>query len=68
MGWDLLHSDMVNLPVVHEATVLHNLRSRYVSPGTPSFMTSIGSILIVINPFEYLPELYGLDVVRQCVK
>jgi hypothetical protein len=55
-------ADMVNLPVVHEATVLHNLKQRYMSN---QFMTNIGSILIIINPFEYMPELYGLNVVRQ---
>ena len=56
------HADMVNLSVVHEATVLHNLKQRYMRSH---FMTNIGSILIVLNPFEYMSELYGLDVVRR---
>ena len=48
---NVTYSDMVNLPVVHQATVLHNLKQRYMSN---QFMTNIGSILIVINPFEYV--------------
>ena len=56
------YADMVNLPVVHQATVLHNLKQRYLAN---QFMTNIGSILIIINPFDYFPELYSLDVVRQ---
>ena len=56
------YSDMVNLPVVHQATVLHNLKRRYMSSN---FMTNIGSILIILNPFEFISELYGLDIVRE---
>ena len=56
------YSDMTCLPVVHRSSVLHNLRMRYIDGG---FQTAIGSILCIINPFEYHPEVYGMDVVHQ---
>lgn len=43
-----------------EAT--ENLRRRYVRD---EFMTAVGPILVVINPFKYHATKYGTDVIRR---
>ena len=53
-------SNMVQLLQVHEATILHNLQMRY---SHDEFMTSVGPILVVINPFQYIAHKYGMDIV-----
>ncbi|XP_072517059.1 unconventional myosin-IXAa isoform X2 [Salminus brasiliensis] len=46
------HDDLCNLPDLNEKTLLDNLRSRFKQE---KIYTYVGSILIVINPFKFLP-------------
>ena len=54
--------NMVDIVNVHESTILENLRRRYVRD---EFMTAVGPILVVINPFKYHATKYGTDVIRR---
>ncbi|KAH9260898.1 hypothetical protein BASA82_001081 [Batrachochytrium salamandrivorans] len=45
-------SDMVNLKELNDASIMHNLRMRYLQDD---IYTSIGDVLIAINPFKLLP-------------
>ncbi|KAJ8559335.1 hypothetical protein K7X08_003393 [Anisodus acutangulus] len=47
--------DMTELSYLHEPGVLHNLATRY---QLNKIYTYTGSILIAINPFQKLPDLY----------
>ncbi|MCD7467399.1 hypothetical protein HAX54_004819 [Datura stramonium] len=47
--------DMTQLSYLHEPGVLHNLATRY---QLNEIYTYTGSILIAINPFQKLPDLY----------
>lgn len=53
---DADHADLVALPHLHEASILHALRLRY---ARHAIYTHIGEILLSVNPFEPLPELYA---------
>ncbi|KAG7399471.1 hypothetical protein PHYBOEH_008843 [Phytophthora boehmeriae] len=55
------HRDLVALPHLHEASILNALRLRY---ARHAIYTHIGEILISINPFQDLPELYGPEVLK----
>ena len=44
--------DLVMLEDLNEGLVCHTLRARYMTDG---FYTSVGSILVAINPFKYYP-------------
>ena len=46
--------NMVQLDEVHPATVSHNLMVRFVDQN--EFMTRVGPILVVINPFKFYPK------------
>ncbi|XP_047196371.1 unconventional myosin-IXAa isoform X3 [Hippoglossus stenolepis] len=46
------HADLCRLPELNEHSLLDNLRSRY---RQERIYTYVGSILIVINPFKFLP-------------
>ena len=49
-------SDLTNLPVLNEATMLENLRLRF---GQNKIYTRTSSMLVCINPFRSLAELYS---------
>ncbi|KAE9352863.1 Myosin-17 [Phytophthora fragariae] len=53
--------DLVALPHLHEASILNALRLRY---QRHAIYTHIGDILISINPFQSLPQLYGDEVLQ----
>ncbi|KAG6582763.1 Myosin-like protein [Phytophthora cinnamomi] len=53
--------DLVALPHLHEASILNALRLRY---QRHAIYTHIGDILISINPFQNLPQLYGDEVLQ----
>ena len=57
-------SQLIYLEMPH---VLHNLKYRYCEMPTKFCYTSISSILLAINPYEYLP-IYGDDVIQQFQK
>ncbi|KAM9861016.1 unconventional myosin-IXAa [Aulostomus maculatus] len=46
------HADLCSLPELNERSLLDNLRSRF---RQEKIYTYVGSILIVINPFKFLP-------------
>ncbi|XP_030620550.1 unconventional myosin-IXAa [Chanos chanos] len=46
------YNDLCNLPDLNEKTLLDNLRTRFKQE---KIYTYVGSILIVINPFKFLP-------------
>lgn len=46
------HADLCHLPELNERSLLDNLRSRFLQE---KIYTYVGSILIVINPFKFLP-------------
>ncbi|XP_044210725.1 unconventional myosin-IXAa isoform X2 [Thunnus albacares] len=46
------HADLCHLPELNERSLLDNLRSRF---RHEKIYTYVGSILIVINPFKFLP-------------
>ena len=48
--------DMTQLSYLNEPGVLHNLKDRY---SLDSIYTYTGSILIAVNPFYPVPQLYG---------
>ncbi|KAL6499542.1 hypothetical protein OROGR_027452 [Orobanche gracilis] len=54
--------DMTKLSYLHEPGVLHNLATRY---KLNKIYTYTGSILIAINPFQRLPDLYDLHMMEQ---
>ena len=45
------------LDALDEGMICHTLRSRFVQDA---FYTAVGTILVAINPFQYLP-IYGPD-------
>jgi len=49
------YPDMVNLPFLHEAALLYNLKERHGS-GKP--YTRTGDIIIAVNPFQWFTEIY----------
>ena len=48
--------DLAALTYLNEPSVLANLRERYV--GGKSIYTAAGPVLVAVNPFQRLPELY----------
>ncbi|DAZ93216.1 TPA: hypothetical protein N0F65_001568 [Lagenidium giganteum] len=54
--------DLVTLPHLHEASILHSLRLRY---GRDAIYTRIGDILISINPFKNVQQLYTNRIVEE---
>ncbi|XP_050216966.1 myosin-6-like isoform X2 [Mercurialis annua] len=54
--------DMTKLAYLHEPGVLYNLSCRY---NENEIYTYTGNILIAVNPFQRLPDLYGNDVMRK---
>lgn len=51
----LLKEDMVDLPYLHEAAILYNLKSRHVHAKP---YTRTGDIVIAVNPYQWLEDLY----------
>jgi len=47
--------DMVELPFLHEAAILYNLKDRH---GTGKPYTRTGDIIIAVNPFQWFKEIY----------
>ena len=53
---------MVRMGDVNEATILHNLRARFVED---TVYTNIGTILVSINPFAWIPGLYSSELIAE---
>jgi myosin heavy subunit len=54
--------DMVKMEEVNDATILHNLKLRFLNDLV---YTNIGTILVSVNPFKWIKDLYGPDVARE---
>ena len=50
--------DMVDLPFLHEAAILYNLKARHVA-ATP--YTRTGDIVIAVNPYQWIDGLYSAE-------
>jgi myosin-9 len=50
------YPDLCNLPDLNERTLLVNLQQRFLSGH---IYTYVGSILIAVNPFKFLPYIYN---------
>ena len=57
-GNPLILNDMVELPSLTEASILANLMARHID-GKP--YTKIGDIVIALNPFEWIADMYSED-------
>eukprot|EP00804_Cyclotella_cryptica_P019435 CCRYP_006620-RA/>CCRYP_006620-RA protein AED:0.11 eAED:0.11 QI:212/1/1/1/0.77/0.9/10/1132/973 len=57
----LVH-DLIHLTHLHEPAILHSLRLRY---DGDVIYTSTGPILIAINPFKRMDDLYGEQVMER---
>ena len=53
---------MVRMGDVNEATILHNLRARFVEDVV---YTNIGTILVSINPFKWIDGLYRSELIHE---
>jgi myosin-5 len=53
--------DLTSLSYLHEPAVLHNIRTRY---GRHNIYTYSGIVLIAMNPFQKVSQLYTSDVVK----
>jgi myosin-1 len=53
---------MVRMGDVNEATILHNLRMRF---SEDQIHTSIGTILVLLNPFKYFPHVYTKELIQE---
>mmetsp|Transcript_24855 Transcript_24855/g.71869 ORF Transcript_24855/g.71869 Transcript_24855/m.71869 type:complete len:1419 (-) Transcript_24855:699-4955(-) len=58
-GRPIVRDDMCDLPSLHEAAILYNLRARH-HRCLP--YTRVGDIIIAMNPFQWLEGLYADDV------
>jgi len=47
--------DMVNLPYLHEAAILYNLKNRHAKEKP---YTRTGDIVVAMNPYKWYPDLY----------
>eukprot|EP01084_Bolivina_argentea_P288850 495847_1 len=56
--------DLSQLIYLDMPNVLRNVEHRYCSMNRKFCYTSISSILLAINPYEYLP-IYGTDVINE---
>ena len=57
--------DLVNLGDLHVATILHTTRQRFAEH---LIYTSLGQVLMAVNPFSPLPmPIYGTAVMQQCL-
>jgi len=49
------YSDMVELPFLHEAAILYNLKQRHLDSHP---YTRTGDIIIAVNPFQWFTKIY----------
>lgn len=56
------YEDMVRMTDTNEATILHNLKLRF---SQDAIYTNIGTILVAVNPFKWMPHLYATGIVQE---
>ena len=54
------YADMVKLESVNIPSILHNIRERF---KRDLFMTNIGDILVLVNPYKWIDSYYTMNVV-----
>eukprot|EP00929_Paragymnodinium_shiwhaense_P105636 TRINITY_DN7068_c0_g1_i1.p1 TRINITY_DN7068_c0_g1~~TRINITY_DN7068_c0_g1_i1.p1 ORF type:complete len:1764 (+),score=327.94 TRINITY_DN7068_c0_g1_i1:122-5413(+) len=57
----LRYDDLSHLPVLHEAAILQALQTRFMHGIV---YTRTGPMLLAVNPFRYMPELYSEERLR----
>lgn len=57
-------NDLVNLPELNEMTILETLKERY---NKDNIYTYNGPILIAVNPYYQIKDLYGTDKIKQFI-
>ncbi len=55
-------SDLIKLIHVHRPGILHTLKTRFMKD---CIYTSIGPILVVLNPFKWIAGVYEEDIMRK---
>ncbi len=55
-------ADLIKLQEVHRPSILHTLRSRFQKD---EIYTSIGPILVALNPFKWIPGIYDQECMLQ---
>ncbi len=60
---DACVDDLILLPHLHEASILHSLTQRFEIGSIYTFTAS--SILIALNPFKELKQLYSRELLQQ---
>lgn len=65
-GNNLIVEDVCDLPSLHEAAILYNLKARYEGSDQNdhccSPYTRVGEIIIAVNPFQWNHSLYSKDL------
>jgi len=61
-GNALVFADMVELPFLHEAAILYNLKQRHLDDHP---YTRTGDIIIAVNPFQWFTHIYTEKVRAQ---
>ena len=54
--------DLVFLHDVNQATILNCIRERFIDK---KIYTSVGAVLMTVNPFEHIPGIYGPSVIKK---
>lgn len=57
-------NDLVNLPELNEITILETLKERY---NKDTIYTYNGPILIAVNPYYKIKDLYGTEKIKQFI-
>ncbi|CAB9497390.1 Unconventional myosin [Seminavis robusta] len=52
------HEDMVNLPYLHEAAILYNIKIRH-NKALP--YTRTGDLVVAVNPYQWIESLYTME-------
>ena len=58
-GLPLILPDLISLPALHEPSILTNLTARHLASQP---YTSCGTIILAMNPYHRLPELYTSEI------
>ena len=56
---------MIALDILHEGAIQHNVEVRY---GKRQIYTYVGTILVSINPYETIPNLYTEETIKEYLR
>jgi len=57
--------DIAELPHLHEAAILYQLKERHIDKQP---YTRVGDIIVAVNPYQDLPDLYSMEQQRHYAK